>query len=244
MSGGVAHCAQPDCTYSQTVDRKAIASVAVLADDVRRSLYAFARDADVPVTRESAARGVGISRKLAAFHLDRLVEAGLLTARIATLGPRRVGRAPKIYEPTPDAITVYVPDRDPDLLASVLADAVEAGGRPAKVRALRAARERGRAIGSRARELVRPGRLGLERSRTLTLRLLADHGFEPAVDGDRLVLRNCPFHPLAAAQPELVCGMNWEFVCGLTEGLGARAHLDPVLAPAAGRCCVEIRSPG
>ena len=38
------------------------------------------------MSREEAAAHVGISRKLAAFHLDRLVEAGLLVARPGPFG--------------------------------------------------------------------------------------------------------------------------------------------------------------
>ena len=58
-----------------------------------RALYAYVRSAAAPVTREAAAEAVGISRKLAAFHLDKLVEAGLLEAgtRTAQRAPRRPG---------------------------------------------------------------------------------------------------------------------------------------------------------
>lgn len=223
------------------MDRRAVAAVAVLDDDTRRALYDFVRASDSPVTREGAAQFVGISRKLAAFHLDRLVEAGLLSAHIATAGPRRVGRAPKVYERSERPITVHVPERQPDLLASVLAEAIGAAGRNAVERALGTARGRGRAIGGEVRERLRPGRLGPERSRGLVVEVLAERGFEPTADGGVVVLRNCPFHPLAAEEPALICGMNREFVCGVTEGLGADTHLEAVLAPHAGRCCVEVR---
>jgi predicted ArsR family transcriptional regulator len=226
------------------MDARAVATVAALDDAVRRALYAFARSSDRPITREDAACAVGISRKLAAHHLDRLVEARLLRARIETLGPRRVGRAPKVYEPVPEGVSVHIPERQPDLLASVLAEAVGAAGRSAVGRALATARKRGRDIGAQARDRLRPGRLGLERSRALTVQLLAERGFEPATEQDAVVLRNCPFHPLAAEEPELVCGLNREFVCGLTEGLQADTHLEAVLAPHPGRCCVEVRPRG
>lgn len=223
------------------MDAEAVATVAALDDGLRRALYEFARASTCPVTREDAARAVGISRKLAAHHLDRLVEAHLLCARIGTVGPRRVGRAPKLYEPVREAVSVHIPERQPDLLATVFAEAIGAGGQSAVARALAAAHRRGRDIGTQARGRLRPGRLGLERSRSLTMQLLAKHGFEPAAEDDTVVLRNCPFHPLAAELPELVCGVNREFVRGLTEGLAANRHLDAVLAPRAGRCCVEVR---
>src|SRR6516225_117313 len=75
----------------------AIRAIAALDDDLRRGMYAFIRAARRPVTRDEAAAAVGISRKLAAFHLDKLVDAGALRARYQAAG--RVGRAPKVYEP-------------------------------------------------------------------------------------------------------------------------------------------------
>ncbi|WP_318216156.1 hypothetical protein [Streptomyces sp. SCL15-6] len=60
----------------------------------------FIRRAGRAVTRDEAAAGFGISRKLAAFHLDELVDAGLLRARYeAPDGIRKVGRRPKVCEP-------------------------------------------------------------------------------------------------------------------------------------------------
>ena len=54
-------------------------------------------------------------------------------------------------------------------------------------------------------------------------------------------LRNCPFHPLAERAPDLVCGLNLEFLGGFLEGLGADA-VEATLAPAPGECCVEVRA--
>jgi predicted ArsR family transcriptional regulator len=53
-------------------------------------------------------------------------------------------------------------------------------------------------------------------------------------------LRNCPFHPLAARAPELVCGINHAYIAGVLEGMKAnRVRAD--LTPRAGECCVEVR---
>src|SRR5215467_5810500 len=109
------------------MDRAAVAAIAALDDDVRRALYEHVRAAGVPVTREEAAGSVGISRKLAAFHLDKLVEAGVLRARYqATGGSRGVGRTPKVYEPSDLDIRISIPQRQYDILAGILLDAVVA----------------------------------------------------------------------------------------------------------------------
>jgi predicted ArsR family transcriptional regulator len=222
-----------------------IAAVAALHDELRRGLYTFIRRARSPVTREEAAAAVGISRKLAGFHLDKLVETGLLTARYAPLGRRhKLGRTPKAYEPSDADIRISIPQRQHDTLADILLDAVLAEGdtETARDAALRIADERGRALGAAERTKARPGRLGAERALTLAAELLHRHGFEPAQQTPQcLRLHNCPFHPLAAKAPEVICAINHAFLTGVLTGLRAPS-VEAVLAPHTGECCVELRS--
>lgn len=224
-----------------------LARLAVLSEEMRWRLYAFARAAHRPVSREEAAASIGISRKLAAFHLDKLVSAGLLRARYeAAPGPRPVGRTPKTYEPTGADVAISVPPRRPDVLASILIDAVlaSAAGEDARSAAIRVARVKGGELGADQRERLRPGRLGAERSLTLAGQILGQGGFEPqrAAPAD-LRLRNCPFHPLAERSPDLVCAINHAYIAGLLEGLGAAAAT-AVLDPEPGSCCVRLTSAG
>lgn len=206
-------------------------------------MYEFIRRARRPVTRDEAAAAVGISRKLAAFHLDKLVGAGLLTARFEPAGGiRKVGRTPKVYEPTADDIRVTIPQRQHDLLADILLEAVltEGEGESGHHAALRVADERGRRLGEAERERARPGRLGAERALTLAENVLAQYGFEPArTSPGALRLLNCPFHPLAAKSPDLVCGVNHAFLAGFLVGLKAPS-VEASLAPCAGECCVRL----
>jgi predicted ArsR family transcriptional regulator len=107
------------------VERHPIAAVALLSERGRRDLYDFVRRSSGPVTRDEAAAHTGISRGLAAFHLDKLVHGGLLRAH--TDRPAAgVGRRPKVYEPQPVELAVSVPARQYDLLAELLLDAVAA----------------------------------------------------------------------------------------------------------------------
>ncbi|MGP4000672.1 helix-turn-helix transcriptional regulator [Streptomyces sp. 8N706] len=222
-----------------------VETVSVLADELRRRMYGYIRRAHRPVTREEAAAAAGISAKLAAFHLDKLVSVGLLRSRYDSPGGiRRVGRKPKVYEPTDTDIRVSIPERRPDVLAEILIDAVldQEPGEDAQSAALRTARHRGEELGAAARARSRPGRLGPERSLTLTEAVMEQHGFEPDRQAPtELRLLNCPFHPLAARSPELVCGINHAFLDGFLTGLQA-AGIDAVLAPRPGRCCVELRA--
>ncbi|MGH3800904.1 MAG: helix-turn-helix domain-containing protein, partial [Pseudonocardiaceae bacterium] len=124
----------------------ALAAVAALSDELRRRMYGFIRRARRPVSREEAAKSVGISRKLAAFHLDKLVEVGLLRARYEPVGGiRKVGRTPKVYEPTDDQVRISIPAREHDLLADILIDALltEDQGKAGREAALQVARHRG-----------------------------------------------------------------------------------------------------
>jgi len=232
------------CYHEQVTADPAVRAIAALDDDLRWRMYEYIRAARRPVTRDEAAAAVGISRKLAAFHLDKLVDAGALRAHYRPVETvRRVGRSPKVYEPSGADIRVSIPQRSHDMLAGILLDAVisEDRGENAREAAQRVAREHGEQIGVAERDRAKPGRLGAERALTLAGKLLSERGFEPDRESATCVrLRNCPFHPLSARAPELVCGLNHAFISGMVDGLQA-STVTAVLDPRAGECCVELR---
>ena len=233
-------------------ERHPISSLALLAERGRRDLYEFVRRANGPVTRDEAAASTGISRRLAAFHLDKLVHAGLLRAHTGRPASG-VGRRPKVYEPEPVELAVSVPTRQYGMLAELLVDAVTATSTPdhpsdeprpaGEVVAAAArdrARERGRTAGTSARGQARPGRLGPERALTLAQSVLESCGYEPVRTAPReVVMRNCPFSRLADRSRELVCGINHAFCSGIVAGLDAAA-VDARLEPSDGMCCVRL----
>jgi predicted ArsR family transcriptional regulator len=204
-------------------------AVAALVDRSRRALYDYVRRQDHPVSREEAADAASMSRNLAAFHLDKLVDVGLLRARYEAPAdqPRGRGRAPKVYEPAGDGIAVAIPQRRYELIAAILADAVAEEPADAERAALRIAHEHGRALGERLAGTADIGGV------------LAGLGFEPEDDGGTVLLHNCPFHALAARQTALVCGLNHAFVNGLVDGLPA-PDVSPRLVPSPGACCVRL----
>lgn len=220
----------------------AIARASVLNEATRGRMFTFVRLAGRPVTRDEAAARAGISRKLAAFHLDKLVEAGLLVAGYDESGERRVGRRPKVYWTSGTTIHLSIPERRPDVLAELLLEAVLAarGTETARQAALRVAGERGRRAGQSERERGKLGRLGAERALTACERVLGDAGFEPLRDSPlSLRLRNCPFQPHTAQAGELVCGMNRAYLTGLIDGLAAT---DVQAASSADDgCCVRLQ---
>jgi predicted ArsR family transcriptional regulator len=221
----------------------AVQAVAALEDPSRRELYWFIRASAQPVTREQAAAAIGISRKLAAFHLDKLVDAGLLVADYDRAARTRTrGRAPKAYRPADVQVSISIPERQPAALAELLIDAVLTAGpdETAREAVLRIAEEHGRTLGDGARAAARPGRLGAERALTLAEGTLRSRGYEPFRASPTCVrMRNCPFEPLAHQATDLVCGMNQRLMTGLLDGLQAHG-VRAALAPRSGACCVEL----
>jgi predicted ArsR family transcriptional regulator len=212
-----------------------LATAAVLVDDVRRRIFGAVRRARRPLTRDEAAASARVSRALAAFHLDKLVEAGLLRAHSRPSGAGRVGRRPKVYEAGPAEVHLDVPGRQHALLAGMLVEALADGaaGADARRAAAEAARRRGAELGRSGSPAPAPGLAEVAAA-------LERLGFEPfeAAPGT-LRMGNCPFQPVAARAPEVVCGLNLALVEGLLAGMEARG-LHAVLAPRAGGCCVEV----
>jgi predicted ArsR family transcriptional regulator len=225
----------------------ALEAVASLGDQVRWGLYRFVRRQGHPVTREEAAQALRISVKLAAFHLDKLVDRGLLRAdhTVPTGVRRRVGRAPKRYTPSELEVSLSLPERRYDLMGEILVDALTEGtpGDPPAEVARRLAWERGQRLGADARQQRRLGRPGPERTVATAEDVLDEYGYEPARDQHGgLALRNCPFRALAHRAPELICSVNTAFVDGLLRGLG-NDNVRAELAPQPGLCCVRVRPP-
>jgi predicted ArsR family transcriptional regulator len=221
-----------------------IQRLAALDDPVRRRVYLYVRSARRPVSREDVAAEAGISRSLAAFHLDKLVERGWLQAgygRPSGRGGPGSGRPPKLYEPTDVAVEVSIPPRRYELLGGVLVRAVERGDDRMRHLAMRTARDEGRRLGQEHATRTGLRRPGARRLLEAARHVLGGLGFEPAAaHGAEVVLGNCPYRSLVEGAPNLVCAMNQAFSQGLLAGLGGgpvRADLDP----APGRCCVVLR---
>jgi len=184
-------------TGAGSVGIMSLEAIGALREPVRRAVYECVVARAEPVSRNEVAEAVGVGRTLAAFHLDKLAEAGLLeTAYAPRSGGPGAGRPAKLYRRSAAEHAVTLPPRDYRLLADVLASVVErAGVEPA-----------GGEVISR-------------------LEVLGYEPFEDA-DGT-IRLRNCPFHALAQARPALVCGLNLALLAGLVGDGGRGVRLDP-----------------
>jgi predicted ArsR family transcriptional regulator len=223
-----------------------ISGIAVLDQPLRRALYGLLSDPDRRMTRDEASLALGVPRSVAAFHLDKLAEAGVVEVSFERGGGRTgpgAGRPAKLYRRSRRELSASVPERRYDLAGSLLAGAVaesERTGRPVAECLRATARAAGRAIGEEA--LTAAGSLARrEQRRQAVVDVLAGHGYEP-VPGQKgeIALVNCPFHRLAEEHRTLVCGMNLELLAGVVEGLGPSDRFDARLAPEPGYCCVRI----
>jgi predicted ArsR family transcriptional regulator len=214
------------------------AAVGLLDEPVRRRLYEFVAAQHGPVSREQAAAQAGISRPLAAYHLDKLVDHGLLAASFARphgrTGPG-AGRTAKFYVRAPEELTVSLPSRDYQLAADLLADAVEDDPQGTVRDHLL---EGARAAGERAAAAAGPPDAGADPAALMCV--LKQRGYEPYVAPDGVIrLRNCPFHSLVERHRGLVCSMNLALLEGVVAGLGDACHR-PSLDPTQAHCCVAI----
>lgn len=205
-----------------TVDQMEV--LGSLAEPVRRALYEYVAAAPDPVGRDEAADAVDVSRQVAAYHLDRLAEDGLLEYEFRRLTGREgpgAGRPAKLYRRSDHEYDVSLPPRRYELAARILLEAVRQGDLDSN--ALRGAAKRaGSEIGS----------AGLEEALTGT-------GYEPAVVDGETRFRNCPFHVLKDQDQQTTCGLNLALVEGMIEGAGADTKA--FLEPEDGYCCVRLR---
>ena len=221
-----------------------LAAVAALGDPLRRRLYRFVGAQDHAVSRDEVAEGAGVSRSAAAFHLDRLVEEGLLETEFKRLTGRQgpgAGRPAKLYRRAAREIAVSLPARRYELAAGLLAAAVaEAAETGAGVEATldRLAREEGRRIAIAVAPLIGGRGSTAVRARRIA-EALAGEGYEPRAGAGEVTLSNCPFSALVSEHPELTCQMNLALLEGFSQALPG-AGVTATLRPADGRCCVLL----
>ncbi|MFJ9338723.1 helix-turn-helix transcriptional regulator [Streptomyces sp. NPDC101733] len=226
--------------------------IAALQDPVRRRLYEYVAAQDREVGRNEAAEAVGVTRTLAAHHLDKLTEVGLLESGSRRLTGRSgpgAGRPAKVYTRARAEWAVSLPARDYRTAAELLAEAAEQAGLDAGLRA--AARRRGEELRGAAEPCG-----GLEEA----VEVLTARGYEPHLEaaeeadgagrGDEAIesaapaarivrMHNCPFHAVAELFPPLVCGMNLALLEGM---LGADGPVRARMDARPGQCCVVLES--
>jgi predicted ArsR family transcriptional regulator len=189
--------------------------VAGLGDPTRRRIFFQVRTkAPESVTKDDIAAVEGIDRRMAGFHLDKLVDQGFLDAdfrrRSGRSGPG-AGRPAKFYRLAEAEFAVALGERHYELLAGLLLKvAADTSGDPAEDVLERVGYafglEVGRAEVAAGRRQI--GKAGVDAVAEVA-RLLSRYGFAAQTEGNHgLKACACPFEELAFGDPERVCGLD------------------------------------
>lgn len=227
-----------------------------LGDPTRRRIFFFVRASGELVGKDEVSEGVGVERRLAAFHLDKLVEQQFLRAefrrRSGRTGPG-AGRPAKLYALADSELSVSLPERHYDLLAQLLLRAMsDRSEAPAQAVLERVGYEFGREIG--LRQLAERGHEAtpLKTHSTTTeaiaevVRLLSRYGFAAESDGtDAIKACACPFEEMAFHDPARVCGLDRAIWRGVLSAFAPEATLAEATTRAQGdeACVAHVVGP-
>jgi predicted ArsR family transcriptional regulator len=221
---------------------------AALGDPTRRRVFFMVRESDDAVSKDQVAEIVGIDRRLAGFHLDKLVDQGFLTAefhrRTGRSGPG-AGRPAKHYRLAAQELTMSLPARHYDLLASwLLKAAADESGAPRQDILERIGYEFGFEVGLAevAAGRTRPGQDGVNAVEQV-VRLLSRYGFAAQTAGDGTIRAcACPFEELAFDDPERICGLDRAIWKGMLAAFDHDATLSVATTRARGdeACVAEV----
>lgn len=214
----------------------------------RQQVLAAIQHAEGPVGVAEVAEQVGVHANTARFHLDSLVEEGVIER--LTDAPSGRGRPRISYRARPGLARGGA--RRYQLLAEMLLGQLAGGDEPAST-----AKKAGHAWGTHLITRPAPGHTvdakeAVERLTTM----LDEMDFAPdpvgnqddaAGDIGRIRLRHCPFLELAEPHRNLVCTLHLGLMQGALSELGAPltvTDLRPFAEPAACVAYLQLRSPG
>ena len=221
---------------------------AALGDPTRRKVFFAVRAAGTALTKDDVAAQLGIARRLAGFHLDKLVAEGFLAAdfhRRNGRGGPGAGRPAKHYRLSETEVGVTLPERHYELLAGLLLRSrQDPRGGPPQEALERVGYEFGLELG---RSELAAGRVGLGAAGAAAVgqvaRLLSGLGFQASAEGaTTLRACACPFEELAFDDPDRVCGLDRAIWRGLLAAFAPEASLSVAGTRARGdaACVAEV----
>jgi predicted ArsR family transcriptional regulator len=217
---------QPEHQLSADDFNGAVAAVTnAFGDQTRREIYLFVRATSEGATAGEIAERFELHPNVARHHLEKLTGGGYLVVALARTdeGTRPAGRPSKRYHATNLDSGLALPSRHDDVLATLLARALNALGHDqAEALADGVGYEYGKALADR----MDPG--AGHRSARTAIATVADaltaHGFAAHTEarGDELAIVSecCPFGETAQQYPHVVCALDR----GMIRGMLARLY--------------------
>jgi predicted ArsR family transcriptional regulator len=197
----------------------------------RSRVLGVLREAGEPVGVQDVATQTGLHVNTARFHLDALVEAGLIERQIEER--TQPGRPRVVFTAAPASDPPLQPNYR--LLAEMLTGLIASILPQPEQTAVEAGEGWGRYLAPRPAPLQRID--ASEGIRRLSA-VLDDAGFAPAQMSDLpapvLGLRHCPFREIAVTQPELVCSLHLGLIRGVLSEVRApltAERLEPFVEP-------------
>lgn len=223
--------------------------VSALGDPTRRRVFFAVRSAGEAQSKDDVAAAVGIDRRLAGFHLDKLVDHGFLEAgfrrRTGRSGPG-AGRPAKHYRLADAEVQVALPERHYELLASLLLRAAREEGGSSQAVLERVGYDFGFELGLAE---VAAGRSGgaagsVHEPIAEVVRLLSRYGFAARAEGPGLRACACPFEELAFHDPERICGLDRAIWRGMLAAFAPGAVLSVATTRARGdeACVAQVEA--
>jgi predicted ArsR family transcriptional regulator len=197
----------------------------------RARVLAVLQDAGEPLDVGEVARRVGLHANTARFHLDALVEVGVVER--AAEQREQPGRPRTLYAARPDSARAG--RRSYRLLAEILTSFLAAEDPQPAQAAVRAGQAWGRYLA------VRPApfsRMDADAATGQLVGTLGEIGFAPeattAGRNRRILLHHCPFREAAEEHREVVCSIHLGLMRGVLAELDApidAERLDPFVEP-------------
>lgn len=230
MTPEPALAAQPSRALSPDEFNAAVSAVTnAFGDPTRREIYLLVRDRSIGpddadgVTASEVAEHFALHPNVARHHLEKLTGGGYLRVASTPLeGIRPAGRPSKRYQASEVDHALIVPLKHDDVLASLLARALDALG-PEQAEKL--ADDVGFQYGQLLAERMEPGdgHRSVRTAITAVADALTAHGFAAHAESNNgelsIVSECCPFGETAQTYPHVVCALDRGMIRGMLAGL-------------------------
>jgi predicted ArsR family transcriptional regulator len=199
------------------------AVTSAFGDPTRRDIYLAIRETPDGVTAAEVAERFALHPNVARHHLEKLSAGGYVTVDVGRAeGARAAGRPSKRYRVSEDDSTLSFPPRRDDLLATLLARALDVlPPAQAEEMAEDVGFEYGRTLASRM--APSEGHRSVKAALATVAEALTAHGFQAHAESRgsalTIVSESCPFGAAAQQYPHVICAVDRGMIRGLMSGL-------------------------